>query len=90
MKKTKMVSKTEKMKCPYCKGLMEESVELIICNGRTIPQNVRKCVKCGKAIVSIDEYERTRQEMNPSLLARFKGLFKANTKFVNVSKGKVL
>ena len=44
---------------------MENEVELIISNGKTIPQKVMKCNKCGKFIVSSDgdnsEWEDTRK-----------------------------
>ena len=44
---------------------MEEGVELIISKGKTIPQNVKRCAKCGNTIVSIDEYEKARKELHP-------------------------
>lgn len=54
---------------------MEESIELIIIKGRTIPQIINKCVKCGKAVASIDEYEKVRKEIHPSFTERIKKLF---------------
>ena len=77
-------------KCYSCSGQMEKGVELIISKGRTIPQEIMKCKKCGKAIVSSDEYERVRKELHPSIFSRVKNLFKVNTEFVDISKGKVL
>ena len=69
---------------------MEKGVELIISKGRTIPQEIMKCKKCGKAIVSSDEYERVRKELHPSIFSRVKNLCKVNPEFVDISKGKVL
>ena len=43
-------------KCYLCGGQTEKGVELIISRGKTIPQEVIKCIKCGKSIVSSDEY----------------------------------
>ena len=77
-------------KCYVCGGKMEKAVELVISNGKTIPQEIMKCVKCGKATVSSDEYERVRKELHPSILAMIKGLFKMNTKLIEISKGKIL
>jgi hypothetical protein len=69
---------------------MEEGVEFIISKGKTIPQKIKKCTKCGKAIVSADEYERIRKELHPSILARIKNFFKSDTEFVDIFKGKIL
>ena len=79
-----------KMKCYKCNGQMEKGVELIISKGKTIPQKILKCKKCGKAIVSADEYDRVRKELHPSILTRIKNLFKVDTEFVELFKGKVL
>jgi len=49
-------------KCYNCESQMEKGVELIISKGKTIPQKIMKCNKCGKAIVSSDEYEKVRKE----------------------------
>ena len=69
---------------------MENGVQLIISNGKTIPQKILKCCKCGKAIVSSDEYEKIRRELHPSIFTRIKNIFNGNTEFVDVFKGKVL
>lgn len=63
------------MKCYNCGNLMKESIELIIIKDRTIPQITNKCVKCGKAVVSIDEYEKVRKAIHPSLIERIKKYF---------------
>jgi len=76
--------------CYVCKGKLEEGIELIIYKGKTIPQHVMKCIKCGKAIVSSEEYERVRKELHPSIISRIKNLFKQDIEFVNITKGKVL
>lgn len=60
------------MNCYKCNGIMKKDTELITCNGKTISQNVKRCVKCHEFIVSIDEYERVRKELYPSLLTRIK------------------
>ncbi len=78
------------MQCYSCNGKMEQGVELIISRGKTIPQEIMRCNKCGKAIVSSDEYEKVRKELHPSLAARIKGLFSSNTKFVDIFKGRLL
>lgn len=69
---------------------MEKGVELVISKGRTIPQKIMKCIKCGKAVVNSDEYERVRKELNPSLFSRIKSLFHISPEFVEISKGKIL
>lgn len=69
---------------------MKKGVELVISKGRTIPQEIMKCVKCGKAVVSSDEYERVRKELHPSLFSRIKNLFKIDTKFVDISEGRII
>ena len=78
------------MKCYSCGGMMESGVELIISKGKTIPQRIIKCNACGKAIVNSDEYERVRKELHPTIFTRIKNLFKGNTEFVDLFKGKVL
>ena len=78
------------MKCFVCGGHMEEGVELIISKGKTIPQQVMKCTECGKAIVSSDEYEKVRKQIHPSIFARIKNLFCAETEVVDIFKGRVL
>lgn len=40
-----------------------------ISKGRTIPQKITRCNKCGRAIVSSDEYEKVRKELHPSFLS---------------------
>lgn len=77
-------------RCPHCNGKIEPGVELIIVNGRTIPQKIMKCTKCGKAIVDSEEYERVRKELHPSLLDRIKNLFRTDVELVELFKGKVL
>ncbi|MBS3163392.1 DUF4042 domain-containing protein [Candidatus Woesearchaeota archaeon] len=77
-------------RCYSCKGKMEEGIELIIYNGKTLSQQVMKCVKCGKAVVSSEEYERIRKELHPSIINRIKSLFKNNIEFISIAKGKVL
>lgn len=70
---------------------MENAVELIISNGKTIPQEIMKCSRCGKATVSSDEYERVRKELHPSVFSRIKYMFKKmDTEFIEISKGKIL
>lgn len=80
----------ETTRCYNCNGQMENGVELIISKGKTIPQEVMKCAKCGKASVSIDEYERVRKELCPSIFSRIKNMFKVNAEIVDIFKGKVL
>ena len=77
-------------KCYSCGAQMEEGVELIISKGKTIPQQVIKCNKWGKAIVSSDEYEKVRKKLHPSLFSRIKNLFGTNTEVIDIFKGKVL
>ena len=69
---------------------MKLGVELIIHKGRTIPQNVKKCVKCGKAISSLDEYEKVRKIIRPNLIERVKSFFSDKIECVDILKGKVL
>ncbi len=76
--------------CYSCNGKMEKGVELIISKGKTIPQEVMKCIKCGKATVSADEYEKVRKQLHPSIFSRIKNFFKSKTEIVDLFKGKVL
>lgn len=69
---------------------MEKGVELIMHKNKTIPQEVMKCIKCGKTVVSSEEYERIRKELYPSMISRIKNLFRTDIKFVDIFKGKVL
>ena len=79
------------MKCYKCKGNTEESVDLIIHNGKTHTQRVMKCKHCGNSVVSINEYEKIRKEIYPSLFAKLKSFFKSNdTKIVDLLDGKIL
>lgn len=79
------------MKCYKCGGKLEQNTELIINNGKTIPQKILKCVKCGTAVTHIDDYEKTRKQIHPSFIERIKNLiFGSKTDFVELTKGKVL
>jgi len=79
------------MKCYKCKGNLQESVELIIHSGRTIPQKVLKCFKCGTAITHINDYEQTRKQLHKSFIERIKAfIFGGRTDFIELTKGKVL
>ena len=78
------------IKCYSCGAGLEESVELVVHNGRTIPQTVQRCSKCGKSIVHIDEYEKVRSQLHPSFVNRIKGIFSSKTEFVDILKGKLL
>ncbi|MBI2129674.1 hypothetical protein HYU07_05545 [Candidatus Woesearchaeota archaeon] len=66
------------MKCYKCGGKLEQHVELIVHNGEAIPQNVLSCAKCGTAITHINEYEKTRKQLYPSLMQRIKGFIFGN------------
>lgn len=77
-------------KCYNCGGSMEDAVELIIVKGKTIPQQIKKCNKCGEGIVSINEYERVRRELHPNIFTRIKDCFKVDPEVVELFKGKVL
>lgn len=79
------------MKCYKCKENMEESVDLVIHNGKTYTQRVMKCKHCGNSVVPIDEYEKIRKEIYPSLLTKLKSFFKSgDTKVVDLFDGKLL
>jgi len=79
------------MKCYKCNRRLEESTELIIHNGRTIPQRILKCAKCGTAVTHINEYEKTRKQIHPSIIEKIKSfIFGGKTDFIDLAKGKVL
>lgn len=78
------------MRCYKCNGSMKEDVQLVKYRGRTAHQLINKCTKCDEGTVSLDEYERVRKELHPSIFERVKEFFRLDTKLVNVSKGKIL
>lgn len=78
------------MKCYNCGNVVKDSIELIIIKGKTIPQSIKKCDKCGKATVSFNEYEEVRKKIHPSIFTRIKNFFKTDFKFVDIHKGKLL
>ena len=50
-----------------------------------------KCKHCGNSVVPIDEYEKIRKEIYPSLLTKLKSFFKSgDTKVVDLFDGKLL
>ncbi|MBU0980134.1 MAG: hypothetical protein KJ709_04980 [Nanoarchaeota archaeon] len=69
---------------------MEEKVELIIHNGRVIPQKVRLNKVTNRYVISGSEYEELRKKIHPSFLQKIKYLFKSETCFVDLNKGKLL
>jgi len=77
-------------KCYLCGAKLEESVDLLVHNGKTIPQRMQKCTKCGKSLVHIDEYEKVRSQLHPNFAKRIKRIFSPNTEFVDILKGKLL
>lgn len=78
------------IRCYSCGARLEESVELILHKGRTIPQRVQRCSKCGKSIVHIDEYDKVRSQLHPSFITKVKEAFSSKTEFVDILKGKLL
>ena len=78
------------MRCYKCGGKLEQHMELIIHNGKTVPQRILRCMKCGKAVTHIDDYEKTRKQIHPSFIGRIRGFFGNKTYFIDLSKGKVL
>ena len=78
------------IKCYKCGGKMENHVELIINKGKTIPQEVQKCRKCGTTVVHINEYERVRKQIHPSFLNRIKSVFSNKIEITDINKGKIL
>lgn len=66
------------MKCYKCGGKLEQHIELIVHNGKTIPQAVLRCIDCGTAITHINEYEKTRKQLHPSIMQRIKGIIFGN------------
>ncbi len=77
-------------KCYSCGSKTEPSVELIVVNGRSIPQQVMRCNNCGNVVVSSEEYERVRKELHPSLIERMHNFFKPNIEFIDILKGRLL
>ncbi len=77
-------------KCYNCGSSMEDAVELVIVKGKSIPQQIKKCNKCGRGIVNINEYERVRRDLHPNIFTRIKNCFKVDTEVVELFKGRVL
>lgn len=77
-------------KCYSCGAKLEESVDLLVHKGKTIPQRIQRCIKCGKSVVHINEYEKIRSQLHPSFTKRIKGIFSSKTEFVDILKGKLL
>lgn len=55
-------------RCYVCRGKLEKDIKLFRTNNKTFPQQVKKCVSCGKSIVHIDEYEKLRKNIHVSVL----------------------
>lgn len=73
-------------KCHECGGELREDTELI----ENEPIHVLKCVKCGRYTVSINEYERIRKKLHPTLLERMKSILGLDNQSNLGFKGKVL
>ncbi len=79
-------------KCSLCDGKLENSKRLIIKNGRSATLNVEQCSKCSHSFSTLEESERVRKELNPSILDRIKIFFNTPDKIESLSffRGKVL
>jgi len=77
--------------CDLCNGKLEDAKDIIIRNGKSFVMNVRKCKECGHSYSNLDELERVRKEIYPSILQRIKNFFSTyNIEHLNIFKGKVL
>lgn len=79
------------MLCPYCKKKTEQAVKVMSYKGRSTLMNVLKCNKCGHTYTDLDEIEKARLCLRPTLFERIKSWFKFDFKISEaIFKGKVL
>jgi len=79
------------VKCYRCGGRVESAVKIINYKWRSSLINVSKCVKCEHTYTPLDEAEKARLNLNPSIIERLKGIFTFNAKITEaILKGKVL
>lgn len=84
-------SEDKMKKCYACGGKLILAKDLIIKNGKSFPIQVQKCNKCGEVFSTLEEAERVRRELYPSLLDKVKRLFHSQEKIeVSWVRGKVL
>lgn len=62
-------------KCYLCGGKSVHIIEPITYKGKTIYIDGEKCQKCGEFFSSLEESDRIRKELNPTLIERVKRLF---------------
>lgn len=86
-------SSSNKESCYKCKGKMNPAVDIFFWKGKSYPMDVMKCVKCGEWEASLEESERVRKLIHPTLFQRISHLFNhTQDKVSNFSffKGKIL
>jgi len=76
--------------CALCEGKLVQEKDLIIKNGKTFTFDIEKCTKCGHSFSTLEESERIRKEINPSLLMRIKRLFSKRFEKLDIINGRVL
>lgn len=88
-----MKGKKVNCSCYKCKGKMLPAVDIVFWKGRSYPMDVTKCTKCGEIVSTLEEAERIRKLIHPSLLSRIRSLFNRtheNITEVSFFKGRVL
>jgi len=95
MKQSNNMNKREVIKldkCYFCKSksIKEKKESIISRSGNLIDINAFECEKCGESFYSMDETERIRKILNPSLLQKIKNLFNKPSPKINILKGRVL
>ena len=77
--------------CDLCNGKLIDTKDIIIKNGKTFTINVKKCIECEHSYSTLDEAEKLRKEVNPSILQSIKAFFSNKSiEHLNFFKGRVL
>ena len=76
--------------CYLCKGKLVDTKEMITKRGKLFTLDVKQCSECGHSFSTLEESEKLRKEVNPSLLDRLKGFFSKDIEGLSIFKGRVL
>ncbi|MDP2749236.1 MAG: hypothetical protein Q8O89_00205 [Nanoarchaeota archaeon] len=88
---TVSLRKNTMKKCYECSGKLVLTKDLIVKDGRSYPVEVELCNRCGKTFYTLEEAERVKKELYPSLSSRIKRLFSSQKNVeLSVMRGKVL
>lgn len=81
----------ELKKCYKCKSTnLEHKKNFISLNGKTSEINVLECQKCGETYSAMDETEKVRKQLHPSIFNRISSFLSFKHKGLSMFRDRIL